>query len=656
MSKKISELPEYIGVNNPLGFVPISINGVTYKITPELINEVPTTPLLTTASKLITEVKAGQALTKGNAVYVSSATGTNIIVSKASYLSEATSSKTFGLISQNMAINDIGEVTTEGLLSGINTITAIIGDPVFLGASGQLLFGLANKPSAPNHLVSIGFVTRVHAVNGEIFVKIQNGFEVEELHNVAISSVANNDLIAWDNLTSLWKNKSISSILGFTPFQLPSLTNGSILFSNGTTIAQDNANFFIDNVNKRVGFGTNAPTVPFDLRGNQLITFADVLNRDSGAFAFNVTNGTFSRFNLIYDATVLRVNIFGTSAQGLRIEGGASNSITSIGGGGMTISSLGNNFSISAGTFILNTGGNERLRVFSSTGNFCLNTTTDNGGKLQIKVGGALTTDIGLRVRNSTDTGDLLSVNGIGTLTVKSNTFTGQMSFEQIGNATSRILGGPSTENITFGPNNSVNLNAAAVNLNGSIGISANNIGANNATGTLINNTALIQSNTLRNGIIFQTQAWQNNGAGGASTINAVSISPNVNMTLGSTTGTVLLLNPTLNTTGGTNTLRGIYYNPILTNLTGTTHIAIQTVSGNVLFNTTSGSTLIGTATDIASSKVTIESTNQGFLPPRMTNAQRTAIATPAVGLIVYCTDTLEGFYLNKSTGWIYIG
>ena len=68
------------------------------------------------------------------------------------------------------------------------------------------------------------------------------------------------------------------------------------------------------------------------------------------------------------------------------------------------------------------------------------------------------------------------------------------------------------------------------------------------------------------------------------------------------------------------------------------------------------GSTLIGTTTDVASSKLTISSTTQGFLPPRMTNAERIAITSPAIGLIVYCTDIVEGVYVNKSTGWVFIG
>lgn len=45
-----------------------------------------------------------------------------------------------------------------------------------------------------------------------------------------------------------------------TKFVLPALTSGSVIFSNGTTLAQDNANFFWDDTNDRLGVGTAAPS------------------------------------------------------------------------------------------------------------------------------------------------------------------------------------------------------------------------------------------------------------------------------------------------------------------------------------------------------------------------------------------------------------
>ncbi len=67
---------------------------------------------------------------------------------------------------------------------------------------------------------------------------------------------------------------------------------------------------------------------------------------------------------------------------------------------------------------------------------------------------------------------------------------------------------------------------------------------------------------------------------------------------------------------------------------------------------TSEGRLLLGTTTENNSALLNVTSTSQGFLPPRMTNTQRAAIATPAAGLIVYSTDTTEGAFVNTSLGW----
>lgn len=163
-------------------------------------------------SRVEHDVKANGAMSKGNAVYISSADGTNMIATKADYSTDGTSSKTIGLLKQTLANNGIGRVITEGLLTGtgsapLNTSTATAGDPVWLGANGALIFGAANKPHAPLHMVFLGIVTRAHSINGEIFVKVQNGFELEELHNVSAQSPNNRDIIRYNNSTKLWENK-----------------------------------------------------------------------------------------------------------------------------------------------------------------------------------------------------------------------------------------------------------------------------------------------------------------------------------------------------------------------------------------------------------------------------------------------------------------
>jgi hypothetical protein len=207
------------GTNTDKFLVLNSSGLVTYRTALELYNDLGIGSLPAGYTSTVKHaVKAGVALTKGQAVYVTSADGTNMIVGKASNASEATSSKTMGLIESNLSQNGQGVVITEGLLAGLNTTGATnAGDPVWLGVDGNLIYGLTNKPYAPAHLVFIGIVTRINANNGEIFVKVQNGFELDELHNVDLKTTTpiNGHILGYDG--TLWVNKTIAGWLGYTP-------------------------------------------------------------------------------------------------------------------------------------------------------------------------------------------------------------------------------------------------------------------------------------------------------------------------------------------------------------------------------------------------------------------------------------------------------
>lgn len=61
----------------------------------------------------------------------------------------------------------------------------------------------------------------------------------------------------------------------------------------------------------------------------------------------------------------------------------------------------------------------------------------------------------------------------------------------------------------------------------------------------------------------------------------------------------------------------------------------------------------VGTSSPAASSILDVTATDKGFLPPRMTAAQRTAISSPATGLIVYQTDGTSGLYIYSGSAWI---
>ena len=154
-------------------------------------------------------------LYKGQPVYINGAAGGNILVGLASNTGEASSSKTLGLIYQNsLAVNAFGTVITDGLLSNFNVGSAAAGDPIWLGPAGNLIYGLTNKPVAPNHLVYLGVVTRTNN-NGEVFVKVQNGYELDELHDVAVKNSPTGQFL-FKNIQNQWSGKylQISDVSG----------------------------------------------------------------------------------------------------------------------------------------------------------------------------------------------------------------------------------------------------------------------------------------------------------------------------------------------------------------------------------------------------------------------------------------------------------
>jgi hypothetical protein len=88
--------------------------------------------------------------------------------------------------------------------------------------------------------------------------------------------------------------KADGSVDSNTYFELPALTSGSVLFSNGSTIAQDNANLFWDDTNNRLGINKNNPNVTLDVVGNEY-KFAST----SGAINFYAFPAVNQHFNFI---------------------------------------------------------------------------------------------------------------------------------------------------------------------------------------------------------------------------------------------------------------------------------------------------------------------------------------------------------------------
>jgi hypothetical protein len=454
---------------------------------------------------------------------------------------DADSATTIGLVTETINNNQEGFVTTSGEVKNINTTGSLQGetwvDGDILYLSGTTSGRITNvKPAAPTHTIIIGYVVYAHANNGKIFVKVDNGYELDELHNVSITSPTDNQALVYESASSLWKNETIdktfvglgnvdntsdlnkpistatqtalnakqdtlvsgtniktingNSVLGSgdlvvggtttlavgtTP--ITSGTVGRVLFEGTGNVLQESANFFWDNTNSRLGIGTASPAYALDVATDirALRLFTNII-RDSNANAY--INNT------VTNAATTDISIGNATAASITLTSKA------------------------AGKFVF------------TTGNVLINTTTDAGYKLD--------------------------VNGTARVT-----------------GASRFQGTALFQNSTFG---------TAIQINNQ---------TSNAFSLAVISVGLGDTN-------FQTQGNYN---GNNFRITAAGFAMG---------------------TGGLPTLE-------------------------------------------ASALLNVNSTTKGFLPPRMTNAQRLAIATPAVGLIVYCTDAVEGLYVNKSTGWTFV-
>ena len=338
------------------------------------------------ATRLVTTVynNTGSTIAKGSVVYISGRHSSNLpTIALAEANNESNSYKTFAVVENDIPTSNSGIVIQAGNIGNLNlpTSTYTDGDIVYL--SPTVPGGITTtKPLAPNHICKIGSITRAHPTFGSIEVKIENGWQMDELSDVQIAAVPDDgDVLQFSQIDSLWHDVSVTTAIGsnylkpsdsstyqtkyrsdsartntyiainsklnsadstlyqtkfrsdsartntytainsklnsadstiyqtkfrsdsartntytslnlklnasdsatyYTKFRsdssrtniytsiagkftLPSLTSGSVLFSNGTTIAQKNANLYWDNTNNRLGIGTNAPTTLFQL-------------------------------------------------------------------------------------------------------------------------------------------------------------------------------------------------------------------------------------------------------------------------------------------------------------------------------------------------------------------------------------------------------
>ena len=373
-------------------------------------------------------------------------------------------------------------------------------------------------------------------------------------------------------------------------------SGGRVPYFTGTTTQVGSDNLWWDNTNARLGIGTTTPANTLDvigqIKGNSVKT----------QFGFETTGVDFAIWNSLNNTGYIRFITQTSNAQA------------------------------------------ERMRVFNN-GNIAINTTTDAGFRLDVN--GTARVQDALTVSKNQNSSTILTISnttaGSGsqaniTLTSDATAGNGQLfkysssrpAYKTIGSSDLGFYNGTGGNISILNDFASGNINfTAGANSNAQLTIASSgnitqSVNQNAATTLKVSNTT---SGTASESILLLTSNNGNYQFGKTSSTKTAfkTISANDGYIFNDVSGNISILNNF--TTGNINFAAG----------GSSTAQATLATTGNLL---------IGTTTDVASSKLTVESTTQGFLPPRMTTAQRDLIATPAAGLVIYNTST------NKHQGY----
>lgn len=163
---------------------------------------------------------SGAAMSKGQVVYIVGAQGNRLDVRLARANVEATSANTIGFVAEAIANGAEGWVQTTGPLPKLDTSALTQGQILYLSPTTAGAY-TTTKPQAPDQLVVVGFVERVSATVGSIYIKVNNGYELDELHDVQITTPASGNTLIYNATTGVWRNANITAGTGI------SVTNGA---------------------------------------------------------------------------------------------------------------------------------------------------------------------------------------------------------------------------------------------------------------------------------------------------------------------------------------------------------------------------------------------------------------------------------------------
>ena len=217
-----------------------------------------------------------------NVVKVTGAQGQRLQVELAQANSDSNSTTAIGIVTEDINKNQEGFITTSGQVRGINTTGSLQGeswdDGDVLYLSPTVPGGITNvKPITPAHLITVGYVEYAHHNNGKIFVKVDNGYEIDELHDVKVTNVTDGQILTYNSTGGYWENTTaapggVTSVVAGDSISVSSATGDvtitndapdqivAITGQNGTSVTGTYPNFTVDSSSLESDISAEAAT------------------------------------------------------------------------------------------------------------------------------------------------------------------------------------------------------------------------------------------------------------------------------------------------------------------------------------------------------------------------------------------------------------
>jgi len=185
------------------------------------------------AETLVAEVTNAESfnLNRGDVVYTFGATGDVMSVKLASNSGDSTSATTLGVVNETIIPNGIGTVTVAGRMEKMSFPHPFAeGDALYLGNTPGTFTRV--KPVAPEHGVYLGVIERANNGNGIAYIKVQNGYELNEIHDVLLTAPLSGQIIRRNQANTLWENTSDLIVSNNGVF----ISGGQVVVTNTTSV------------------------------------------------------------------------------------------------------------------------------------------------------------------------------------------------------------------------------------------------------------------------------------------------------------------------------------------------------------------------------------------------------------------------------------